>query len=270
MSSEDHGHQYGLPAPVDAEAECRRLICGAVVAAVEVRDETRDFVIRFASGTRLELVPRSSGYESWQLAGPGGSLVVAQGGGHLAIWRALNAEPCDAANNGEEWAFPRSALQRSPPRVIGSVRRRRALWVPATEQPETRCCDECGSDSLASSSPMTDLCPECSHWLYGLPPCAHEFVGGRCARCGWDGSVVVTLAADLGMRAYIPKRSTESAPLDGQGSSRASARLQRAKADAERARQAAWIHFERLLSALDRLVAALVELMAPWSRAIGG
>ena len=34
--------------------------------------------------------------------------------------------------------------------------------------------------------------------------------------------------------------------------------------------QTAWIHFERLLSALDRLVAALVAPMAPWSRAIGG
>jgi len=34
--------------------------------------------------------------------------------------------------------------------------------------------------------------------------------------------------------------------------------------------QTAWIQFERLLSALDRLVAALVALMAPWSLAIGG
>jgi len=34
--------------------------------------------------------------------------------------------------------------------------------------------------------------------------------------------------------------------------------------------QTAWIHFERFLSALDRLVAALVAPMAPWSRAIGG
>jgi hypothetical protein len=100
LSSEDHGQQYGLPAPVDAEAECRRLIGGAVVAGAEVRDETRDFVIRFASGTRLELVPLSSGYESWQLGGPGGSLVIAQGGGQLAIWHALNAEPGAAAGGG--------------------------------------------------------------------------------------------------------------------------------------------------------------------------
>ena len=34
--------------------------------------------------------------------------------------------------------------------------------------------------------------------------------------------------------------------------------------------QTARIHFERPLSALDRLVAALVALMAPWSRAISG
>jgi hypothetical protein len=34
--------------------------------------------------------------------------------------------------------------------------------------------------------------------------------------------------------------------------------------------QTAWIHFERLLSALDCLVAALVAPMTPWSQAIGG
>jgi hypothetical protein len=34
--------------------------------------------------------------------------------------------------------------------------------------------------------------------------------------------------------------------------------------------QTAWIHFEHLLSARDRLVAALVAPMAHWARAIGG
>ena len=33
--------------------------------------------------------------------------------------------------------------------------------------------------------------------------------------------------------------------------------------------QTAWIHFECLLSALDRLVATMVAHVAPWSRAIG-
>ncbi len=34
--------------------------------------------------------------------------------------------------------------------------------------------------------------------------------------------------------------------------------------------QTAWTHFERLLSALDRVVAALVAPITPLSRAIGG
>lgn len=51
------------------------------------------------------------------------------------------------------------------------------------------CCDECGSDYNSARSPMASLCPECADWLYGYPPCAHEFVNGRCSRCGWDGAV---------------------------------------------------------------------------------
>ena len=34
--------------------------------------------------------------------------------------------------------------------------------------------------------------------------------------------------------------------------------------------QTAWIHFKRLMSTLDRLVATRVVLMALWSRTIGG
>jgi hypothetical protein len=100
LSNEDHGHQYGLPQPVDAEAECRALIGGAVVLTAEVREGSRDLVIGFGTGMRLELVPLSSGYESWQVAGPGRSLVVAQGGGSLAVWgpdAELGAAPDPAA-----------------------------------------------------------------------------------------------------------------------------------------------------------------------------
>jgi hypothetical protein len=61
--------------------------------------------------------------------------------------------------------------------------------VAVAEQPETRCCDECGSDYLVATSQMASLCPECAHWLYGYSQCPHEFSGGRCSRCGWDGSV---------------------------------------------------------------------------------
>ena len=42
----------------------------------------------FGGGTRLEVFNNSSGYESWMLNGPGGRLIVAQGGGNVA-WGKL-------------------------------------------------------------------------------------------------------------------------------------------------------------------------------------
>jgi predicted RNA-binding Zn-ribbon protein involved in translation (DUF1610 family) len=50
-------------------------------------------------------------------------------------------------------------------------------------------CDECGSRFVADRSATAGLCAECAHRLYGYPPCAHVFADGRCAHCGWDGSV---------------------------------------------------------------------------------
>ena len=61
--------------------------------------------------------------------------------------------------------------------------------MTVVEQPEMRCCEECGSAYRAATSQMASLCPECAHWLYGYPPCCHEFAAGRCTRCGWNGSV---------------------------------------------------------------------------------
>lgn len=159
---------------------------------------------------------------------------------------------------------------------------------------------------------------------------------------GYHSTKVVTLAADLGMRAYIPERAspkqrrwTDKAPADQRAVYNARRRTQSERGkqlsrlrseltersfahvcDTGGARrtwlrglasvakrhlmmvaarnlstimraiigiggprslqglramlQTAWTHFDRLLSALDRLVAALVAPMAQWSRAIGG
>nr|WP_313091431.1 hypothetical protein [Moraxella sp. CTOTU48268] len=34
-------------------------------------------------------------------------------------------------------------------------------------------CDECGSEFFNNVSPMQNLCPNCSHLLYGLNNCEH-------------------------------------------------------------------------------------------------
>jgi hypothetical protein len=55
--------------------------------------------------------------------------------------------------------------------------------------PEIKKCDECKSLYFADASRMCQLCPECSHVLYGYVNCDHHFGGRRrCIRCYWDRS----------------------------------------------------------------------------------
>jgi hypothetical protein len=70
-TSEDHGHQFGLPAPVDCVAELRRQLVGATVEDVKVRAGTIDITLAFGSGRALEVIPTSTGYEAWQVNAPG-------------------------------------------------------------------------------------------------------------------------------------------------------------------------------------------------------
>jgi hypothetical protein len=86
VSSDDHRQQFGLPAPIDAAERASSLLEGVVVQRVEVRKGTADLFIDFDRDRRLEIIPFSSGYESWQVSTPSGKSVVAQGGGQLSAW----------------------------------------------------------------------------------------------------------------------------------------------------------------------------------------
>jgi hypothetical protein len=86
VTSEDHGHPYGLGVPVDAAGRCRSLLDGLKVRKAEVHDDTRDILLHFDDDTRLEILPLSSGYESWDIIEPSGRQAFAQGGGNLVTW----------------------------------------------------------------------------------------------------------------------------------------------------------------------------------------
>ncbi|OGU19937.1 MAG: hypothetical protein A2580_02910 [Hydrogenophilales bacterium RIFOXYD1_FULL_62_11] len=88
ISSEDHLQQYGLPAPLDAAAVASDRLSSRSVTRVEVRDGTADLILELGGSLRLEIIPISSGYESWGVSTPSGFQVVAQGGGQLCGWRA--------------------------------------------------------------------------------------------------------------------------------------------------------------------------------------
>lgn len=86
VSGEDHRQQFGLPAPIDAAQSATSLLASTIVQSVEVRGGTADLLIGFTGELRLDILPFSSGYESWQVSAPGGKQIIACGGGELAVW----------------------------------------------------------------------------------------------------------------------------------------------------------------------------------------
>lgn len=80
VSSEDHGHQFGLPGPVDAPQEVLSRTTDRAVEAASVTAYSGDLVIQFPGQLCLQLLQLSSGYESWGLLADGGESICMGGG----------------------------------------------------------------------------------------------------------------------------------------------------------------------------------------------
>jgi hypothetical protein len=87
LTSRDHGQRFGLSAPVDANGAATSMLQGGQVVKVQLEESSADLTLEFGSGQRLEIVTDSSGYEPWNLHGPGVH-VVALGGGGLTTFPA--------------------------------------------------------------------------------------------------------------------------------------------------------------------------------------
>ncbi len=83
-TSEDHGHKFGLPAPVDAAAEVNKRIAGRSISRAELRAGTLDLDLHIDTGCVLQIIPSSAGYESWNVSSPIGCF-VSVGGGELSV-----------------------------------------------------------------------------------------------------------------------------------------------------------------------------------------
>lgn len=86
LASTDDGHKFGLANPVNAEQLTREMLSGKAVQRVNIRADTGDLCIAFDKGTALEALHMSAGYEQWEIS-TSGHLIVATGGGELAIFR---------------------------------------------------------------------------------------------------------------------------------------------------------------------------------------
>lgn len=79
VTSEDHGHQFGLPTPVDAVERVKGAAGDHRVVRFEVREGTGDLTIRFGNEVAIEFLNLSCGYEGWRTE-HGGEEVVCLGG----------------------------------------------------------------------------------------------------------------------------------------------------------------------------------------------
>ncbi|HTG14456.1 MAG TPA: hypothetical protein VK747_04215 [Blastocatellia bacterium] len=83
VTSEDHGHQFGLPDPVDAASIVLSSIGGRKVEAAAISACSGDLTIEFNGCAQLQLLQMSGGYESWRLF-VRDSETICTGGGEIA------------------------------------------------------------------------------------------------------------------------------------------------------------------------------------------
>lgn len=64
LGYDGHGHQFGLPAPVDAFERLKTATEGKDVESVDV-SEVGDITMRFSGGAVLRVFPSHLGYDCW-------------------------------------------------------------------------------------------------------------------------------------------------------------------------------------------------------------
>ena len=80
VGSDDHGHPFGLPAPVDAAERVLLHIGGQRVIGASITSNTGDLSVKFDGNHSLQFLQLSSGYESWRLNIRGALTYCTRGG----------------------------------------------------------------------------------------------------------------------------------------------------------------------------------------------
>lgn len=100
VTSEDHGHVFGLPSPVDAGSRVHLAVGAKKIEAIRIADRTSDLILEFEDGVSLEFLNLSCGYESWR-AQHDSEEVICMGGGQLATFsNRKKGDPVGTDNSG--------------------------------------------------------------------------------------------------------------------------------------------------------------------------
>jgi hypothetical protein len=86
LANGDHGQQYGLSATIDASAKAMELLLSRKIESARCDKVSADLMISLTDDMVLRTFGDSSGFESWQLIGPQGFELVAQGNGNIVVY----------------------------------------------------------------------------------------------------------------------------------------------------------------------------------------
>lgn len=84
LSSKDDGQRFGRSEPIRAVQELSMKLLGRPLTAIYVTPGIADLTLEFGEHS-LQAIADSSGYEAWQVNGPGGTVVVGRGGGNVTV-----------------------------------------------------------------------------------------------------------------------------------------------------------------------------------------
>lgn len=82
--SADHGHKFGLPAPIDMVQRVGSCLTGQHLQRIEVCEGTGDLKFSLTGGYTIEIFTSSNGYETMGFAF-GGKHYIGMGGGDYSL-----------------------------------------------------------------------------------------------------------------------------------------------------------------------------------------
>lgn len=68
LVSLDHGHQFGLPKPVDLSQLLTETLNGKTLLEIKVKQNTADLLLTFTDNLEFEIFISSSGYETYNFS----------------------------------------------------------------------------------------------------------------------------------------------------------------------------------------------------------
>lgn len=86
VTSEDHGHIFGLPKPVNAAERVIKIVQGQTISKFLVAEITSDLLLHFSNGVQIHILNTSGGYESWEICFNAQQVICMGGGGGLTTF----------------------------------------------------------------------------------------------------------------------------------------------------------------------------------------